>query len=93
MESLGKNVFFNDTSWILEFVSLHNLNIAWLEKMLDFLKPFIYKRETFIKGKHFAVRNRGKFDFDHHFAFWIIFDSSIGSFFLSVQNGPSAQIL
>ena len=86
MESLGKNVFFNDTSWTLEFVSPHNLNIAWLEKMLDFLKPFI-------KGKHFAVRNRGKFDFDHHFAFWIIFDSSIGSFFLSVQNGPSAQIL
>ena len=64
MESLGKNVFFNDTSWTLEFVSPHNLNIAWLEKMLDFLKPFI-------KGKHFAVRNRGKFDFDHHFAFWL----------------------
>ena len=36
MESLGKNVFFNDTSWTLEFVSPHNLNIAWLEKMLDF---------------------------------------------------------
>ena len=87
--------------WVF-LASLRNLvgsvmvSLRWLGLWKGFLKPLL-------KGIPFAVWERGKFDFDHHFAFLAIFLKKCnflldGIFFGSlrgsfqekfVHNGPS----